>query len=148
MEMLGTDRLVNRLITHENEQRLKHVEEVARIGLVPCLERLCENLYHERKKVLEGFLTPELEGYKKGHTLALTMSALSSVSMYWAIVPRDLVTIQHAELVWQRRTAHLTVVTRTSVLSGSRRRVSKSLKKLCRCSWNPSTIVSKTVYRM
>lgn len=117
--MLGTDELVNRFITHENEQRLKHVKEVARTGLVPCLEGLSENLYHERKKVLEGFLTPKLEGYKKGHALALTMSALSSVSMYWAIVPRDLVMIQHVERVWQRRTAHLTVVTRTSVLSGS-----------------------------
>lgn len=146
--MLGTDGLMNRLITHEDEQCFKHVEKVARTGLVPCLERLSEDLDHERKKVLEGFLTPELDGYEKGSLLALTMSALSSVSMYWAIVPRDLATIQHAKRVSQRRKAHLTVVTRTSVLSGSRRRVSKSLKKLCRCSWNPSTIVSKTVYRM
>lgn len=99
MEMLGTDGLVNRLITHEDEQRFKHVEEVARTGLVPCLERLSEDLDHERKKVLEGFLIPGLEEYKKRSPLALTMSALSSVSMYWAIVPRDLATIQNGEQV-------------------------------------------------
>ena len=145
--MLGTDKLVNGSITHENEKGFKHIEEMARIGFVPCLKRLSEDLNHEWKKALEGFLLSKLEKDKTECPLKLTMSALSSVSMYWAIVPRDLATIQHPESVWQR-TAHLTVVTRTSVLSGSRRRVSKSLKKLCRCSWNPSTMVSKTVYRM
>jgi hypothetical protein len=68
--MLGTDGLVNGLFTHEDEQCFKHVEEVARIGLVPCLERLCEDLDHGRKEVLEGFLISKLEGYKKGASVS------------------------------------------------------------------------------
>ncbi len=114
--MLGTDKLVNGSITHENEKGFKHIEEMARIGFVSCLKRLSEDLNHEWKEALEGFLLSKLEKDKTECPLKLTMSALSSVSIYWAMVPRDLATGRHAEWARQKRTAHLTVVTRTSAL--------------------------------
>jgi hypothetical protein len=47
---------VNGPITHENEKGFKHIEEVPRISLVSYLKCLSEDLNHERKKILEGFL--------------------------------------------------------------------------------------------
>lgn len=44
--MSDTDKGWYELITHEDEKRFKHVEEMARISFVPCFECLRENLDH------------------------------------------------------------------------------------------------------
>jgi hypothetical protein len=79
-------------ITHEDEEGFKHVEEVTRIGFVSGFEGLSEDLNHKGKKALKGFLKFRSEKIPEAVLFGLTMSALSSMSIYWAIVPRHLAT--------------------------------------------------------
>jgi hypothetical protein len=79
-------------ITHENEEGFKHVEEMTRIGLISGFEGLSEDPNHKGKEVLERFLRSRSEKIPGAVLFGLTMSALSSMSIYWAIVPRHLAT--------------------------------------------------------
>lgn len=145
-EVLCMAEVLRRRITHENKEGFKHVKEVTRICLVSSLEGLCKNLDHKGKKVLERFLKPSSERIQKAVLfrtnnvgLIICVDILGDSTQ----TPGNKVGIRNRIFFLKR--AHLTVVTRTSALSGSQRRFSKSLNKLCRYSWKPSTMVSRTV---
>jgi len=55
---------LNGPITHENEKGFKHIEEVPRISLVSYLKCSSDDLNHERKKILEGFLNIMIRGIR------------------------------------------------------------------------------------
>ena len=134
--------------THKDKERLEDVEELTCTGLVICLQSSCKDLDHSRKKQLERFL----QDMSTDESCIRIHDPYDIVFIVGIDILRDcpqrpipcLVTLIRI----QETCTHLTVVILTSALSGSWRRVSNSLKKLWRCSWNPSTIFSRTVNKM
>lgn len=133
--------------THKDEESLKNVKQLPGTSFVTGFNRLANNLDHSGEKSLEGFLE-ECQTGQITNRILRTSSALSSESMYWAMTPRDLF---HKNLDWKMievESSYLTVVMRTSMLSGSTKSLAKSSKRPAMCDWKPSTMLSRTVNRI
>ena len=149
MWRISHDSLKQLAVTHENEESLEDIEELASTLLVASFDALTDHIDHRGKELLEGFLlsTDMISEYEiQAIITPRTMSSLSSPSMYFAMTPSDLRT---SKLSFQSdgssHPTYLTAVILTSRLSGSAIKPSNRRKRLCMCDSKPSTMFSRTV---